>query len=121
MGAEYRIDSTANSPAYQSFFSGALTSSLPTLGVDLHYTAAGLTWPVSLNALMLGAFLLPFGRVADIVGHRKVFLGGTFWFALFSLAVALAPDSKGFSALCALLGLGAAANVPAGVGILGSQ
>jgi MFS family permease len=98
-----------------------LTSSLPTIGSDLNYTAAGLTWPVSLNALMLGAFLLPFGRVADIVGHRIVFLGGTTWFALGSLAVALAPDNKGFSALCALLGLGAAANMPAGVGILGSQ
>lgn len=78
-------------------------------------------WPVSLNALVLGAFLLPFGRVADIIGPRIVFLGGTAFFSLFSLAVALAPTNIGFSALCALLGLGAAANMPAGVGILGSQ
>lgn len=104
----------------QSFFSGALTSSLPTIGADLGFTAASLQWPVSLYALILGAFLLPAGRLADVYGHRLLFLIGTAAIFLLSLAVALAPNSQGFSAFCALLGLGAACNVPAGVGILGN-
>ena len=37
-----------------SFFSGALTSSLPSIGRDLGYSAAALSWPVTVNALTLG-------------------------------------------------------------------
>lgn len=97
-----------------------MTSSLPTIGQDLNFNAASLQWPVSLYALILGAFLLPAGRLADVYGHRLLFLIGTAAIFLLSLAVALSPNSSGFSAFCALLGLGAACNVPAGVGILGN-
>lgn len=63
--------------------------------------------------------MLIFGRLADIYSPRMLFLAGTaFYFAL-SIGVALAPDWQSFTALCCLLGLGASANTPSGVGVLG--
>src|SRR6266487_3601491 len=49
---------------------------LPSIQTDLGFSQENLQWVVSAYALLFGGFLLLFGRVADIVGRRRVFLAG---------------------------------------------
>ncbi|KAF7337738.1 MFS domain-containing protein [Mycena sanguinolenta] len=99
------------------FLSGALTVALPTIGKDLDFTQSNLQWPLNVYALSYGCFLLFFGRVSDIIGGRIMFLVGSIWFALWSLATAFAPTSGAFIGFVAAMGLGAAANTPSGLGL----
>ncbi|KAJ6455296.1 major facilitator superfamily domain-containing protein [Mycena vitilis] len=100
------------------FLNGALTVALPTVGKDLKFRQADLQWPLSVYALSYGCLLLFFGRVGDIVGGRTMFLLGSIWFAIWSIAAAFAPTSVTFIIFVGLQGLGAAANTPAGIRIL---
>ncbi|KAL0952985.1 hypothetical protein HGRIS_007196 [Hohenbuehelia grisea] len=102
------------------FLSGALTVALPTIGSDLEFRQADLQWPVNVFALSYGCLLLFFGRVGDIVGGRIMFIVGSLWFSAWSIATAFAPNDKAFIIFIALKGLGAAANTPAGIGLLSS-
>ncbi|KAF7337696.1 MFS general substrate transporter [Mycena sanguinolenta] len=99
------------------FLSGALTVALPTIGKDLHFTQSNLQWPLNVYALSYGCFLLFFGRVSDIIGGKIMFLVGSIWFSLWSLATAFAPTSGAFIGFVAAMGLGAAANTPSGLGL----
>ncbi|KAJ7157097.1 major facilitator superfamily domain-containing protein [Mycena filopes] len=103
------------------FLSGALTVALPTIGKDLHFKQSDLAWPLSVYALSYGCLLLFFGRLGDIVGGRVLFLLGSIWFALWSLATAFAPTSGSFIAFVAAMGLGAAANTPSGLGLFSAS
>ncbi|KAF8204419.1 major facilitator superfamily domain-containing protein [Mycena galopus ATCC 62051] len=99
------------------FLSGALTVALPTIGKDLHFKQSDLQWPLNVYALSYGCFLLFFGRLGDIIGGRIMFLVGSIWFSMWSLATAFAPSSGVFIAFVAAMGLGAAANTPSGLGL----
>ncbi|KAF9493130.1 MFS general substrate transporter [Pleurotus eryngii] len=100
------------------FLSGALTVALPTIGRDLDFKQADLQWPLNVFALSYGCLLLFFGRVGDIVGARTLFLVGSAWFSVWSIATAFAPNAATFILFVALKGMGAAANTPAGIGLL---
>ncbi|KZP30068.1 MFS general substrate transporter [Athelia psychrophila] len=102
------------------FLSGALTVALPTIGKDLNFKQADLQWPVNVYSLSYGCLLLVFGRLADIVGGRTMFLAGSAWFAAWSIATAFAPNDTAFIIFCALLGIGSACNTPAALGIFSS-
>src|SRR5207344_198983 len=56
---------------------------LPTIERDLHFTDSSLQWVASAYALTFGGFLLLGGRMADLLGRRKMFMVGL---ALFSIA-----------------------------------
>ncbi|KAJ7612113.1 major facilitator superfamily-domain-containing protein [Roridomyces roridus] len=99
------------------FLSGALTVAIPTIGQDLHFKEGDLQWPVTVFSLAYGCALLFFGRIGDIVGGRTMFLVGSVWFAAWSLGAAFAPNPTALIVFVAMLGLGAAANTPAGIGI----
>ncbi|KAF7302550.1 MFS domain-containing protein [Mycena chlorophos] len=100
------------------FIQGALTVALPTIGKDLGFTQADLQWPVNVYSLAYACCVLFFGRLGDIVGGRVMFLAGSTWFAVWSLAIAFAPSSGTLIAFAALTGFGAAANTPSGVGLV---
>ena len=60
---------------------------LPTIQVDLDFSQKNLQWVVSAYALTFGGLLLLGGRIADLVGRRRVFITGV---ALLSLASLIA-------------------------------
>ncbi|KAJ7682956.1 major facilitator superfamily domain-containing protein [Mycena rosella] len=103
------------------FLSGALTVALPTIGKDLNFKQSDLQWPLNVYALSYGCLLLFFGRLGDIVGGRTMFLVGSIWFSIWSLATAFAPNSEAFIIFVALMGLGSAANTPSGLGLLAAS
>ncbi|KAK7044587.1 MFS general substrate transporter [Favolaschia claudopus] len=112
------IGSVSGVTTLNVFLSGALTVALPTIGKDLGFKQSELQWPVNVYALSYGCLLLFFGRLGDIVGGRFMFLAGSIWFSIWSLATAFAPSSGAFIGFVAAMGIGAAANTPSAIGLL---
>src|SRR5467141_5314121 len=63
---------------------------LPSIKIDLGFTQSNLQWVISAYALLFGGFLLLGGRVADLVGRRRVFIVGLVVFGAASLLSGLA-------------------------------
>ncbi|KAJ0158137.1 Drug resistance protein [Colletotrichum tanaceti] len=93
---------------------------LPTIGRDIGIPEARLQWIVSAYSLAFGCFLLLWGRIADIYDKRVIFVAGTAWLAATTLANPFVPNEVAFNLFRGLQGLGAAANVPTAIGILGT-
>ncbi len=64
------------------FLGSAVNLALPSIGKDLDASAIGLSWVISSFILSSAIFLLPFGRLADIIGRKKVFTAGIFLFTI---------------------------------------
>src|SRR5918999_3343605 len=91
---------------------------LPSIGADLNFSQENLAWVVNAYVLTFGGFLLLGGRMADILGRRRVFMGGLILFALASLAGGLATNEGQLIAARAVQGLGAAILSPAALSII---
>ena len=91
---------------------------LPTIGEALDFTESSLPWVVNAYVLTFGGFLLLGGRLADLLGRRRVFMFGLVLFALASLAGGLASTSGQLIAARAVQGLGAAILSPAALSIV---
>jgi EmrB/QacA subfamily drug resistance transporter len=102
------------------FMGSAVNIGLPALGAELALVPAELTWVVNAYALTSAMFLLPFGRLADLYGRKRVFASGTALYALASLASALAPSAGFLIAMRAVQGVGAAMVFSTGMALLTS-
>jgi EmrB/QacA subfamily drug resistance transporter len=91
---------------------------LPSIQVDLGFSQENLQWVISAYALFFGGFLLLGGRSADLLGRRRIFLGGLVVFTLSSLFAGLAWSEASLIAARAFQGLGAAIITPAALSIL---
>ena len=91
---------------------------LPTIGEALDFSQSNLAWVVNAYILTFGGFLLLGGRIADLLGRRRVFMGGLILFALASLAGGLATNESQLIAARAVQGLGAAILSPAALSIV---
>ena len=91
---------------------------LPSIKVDLGFSQGDLQWVISAYALVFGGFLLLGGRAADILGRRRVFLGGVAVFTIASLLAGMAWSDGSLIAARAVQGLGAAIITPAALSIL---
>lgn len=68
------------------FLGSAVNLALPAIGKELNANALSLGWVISSFILASAIFLLPFGRLADIVGRKKIF---TLGIALFTLSTTI--------------------------------
>jgi len=91
---------------------------LPSIQVDLGFSQENLQWVISAYALFFGGFLLLGGRSADLLGRRRIFLGGLVVFTLSSLFAGLAWSEASLITARAFQGLGAAIITPAALSIL---
>src|SRR5947208_12120970 len=64
---------------------------LPSIQHDLHFSQANLTWVVNAFLITFGSFLLLAGRLGDLVGRKRIFLGGLVTFTVASLLCGVAP------------------------------
>jgi len=64
------------------FLGSAVNLALPAISKDLNASAIGLGWIISSFILSSSIFLLPFGRLADIIGRKKVFSAGILLFTI---------------------------------------
>jgi EmrB/QacA subfamily drug resistance transporter len=91
---------------------------LPTIGGALDFSQDDLSWVVNAYVLTFGGFLLLGGRLADLLGRRRIFIGGLILFALASLVGGLAETEATLIAARAVQGLGAALLSPAALSII---
>ena len=91
---------------------------LPSIQVDLGFSQENLQWVISAYALVFGGLLLLGGRPADMLGRRRIFLGGIVVFTLASLFAGLAWSEGSLITARAFQGLGAAIITPAALSIL---
>jgi EmrB/QacA subfamily drug resistance transporter len=91
---------------------------LPSIGDELHVSTDTLSWVVNAYVLAFGGLLLLGGRLADLLGRRRVFVAGLVVFGLASLAGGLSANATQLIAARAVQGLGAAALAPAALSIV---
>ncbi len=91
---------------------------LPSIQLDLGFSQENLQWVISAYALVFGGFLLLGGRLADIIGRKRVFMAGLIVFSIGSLLCGLAWSDESLIAARALQGLGAATITPSALAIL---
>jgi EmrB/QacA subfamily drug resistance transporter len=94
---------------------------LPAIHDDLHFSTEGLQWVVNAYTLTFAGFLMLGGRASDLLGRRRVFLGGTALFVLASLTCALADSQAVLLGARALQGVGAAIISPASLAIIATS
>ena len=91
---------------------------LPSIGAHLHFARADLSWVVNAYVLTFGGFLLLGGRMADLLGRRRMFMLGLVVFSLASFAGGIAQSEGWLIAARAVQGLGAAIVSPAALSII---
>jgi EmrB/QacA subfamily drug resistance transporter len=91
---------------------------LPSIGRALDFNQDDLSWVVNAYTLTFGGFLLLGGRLADLLGRRRVFIAGLILFSLASLAGGLAQSDVWLIAARAVQGLGAAIISPAALSLV---
>ncbi|KAL1870178.1 hypothetical protein Daus18300_005242 [Diaporthe australafricana] len=101
------------------FYISGFNILLPTVSKELDIPIAAQIWPSSVFALIVGALLLPLGRIADIYGGFVVFTSGLAWFLVWTIIAGFSVNYQMLIAARALQGLGPAAFLPTGIMILG--
>lgn len=91
---------------------------LPSIGSALDFSQDDLSWVVNAYVLTFGGFLLLGGRLADLLGRRRVFMAGLVLFALASLAGGFSQSDVQLVIARAVQGLGAAIVSPAALSII---
>jgi EmrB/QacA subfamily drug resistance transporter len=91
---------------------------LPSIKTDLDFSQESLQWVVTSYAILFGGFLLLGGRLADLLGRRRLFVAGVVVFTVSSLLDGLAWSEGSLIAFRSLQGLGAALLSPAALSIL---
>ena len=91
---------------------------LPSIKSDLGFSQASLQWVISAYAIFFGGALLLGGRLADLLGRRRLFVAGLAVFAASSLLCGLAWSEASLIAFRALQGLGGALLAPAALSLL---
>jgi EmrB/QacA subfamily drug resistance transporter len=91
---------------------------LPTIKADLGFSQSSLQWVVSAYALVFGGTLLLGGRLADLLGRRRIFMAGLALFTVSSLLCGLAWSEAALIGFRALQGLGGALLAPAALSLL---
>src|SRR2546427_7470633 len=91
---------------------------LPSIKTDLHFSQSNLQWVIPAYAILFGGVLMLGGRLADVLGRRRLFVSGVTVFAVSSLLSGLAWSEGSLIAFRALQGLGGALLAPAALSML---
>src|ERR1700756_295048 len=91
---------------------------LPSIKTDLHFSETSLQWVITAYSIFFGGVLLLGGRLADLLGRRRLFVAGLVLFTVSSLLDGLAWSEGSLIAFRSLQGLGAAMVSPAALSIL---
>ncbi|MCF8225406.1 MAG: MFS transporter [Bacteroidales bacterium] len=102
------------------FLGAALNVALPSIGEDLEADAILLNLTATVYLLATAAFLLPSGRLGDIVGRKKIFTYGLIIFTLSSVAGAVSVDMTMLITSRIFQGIGSAMIFGTGIAILSS-
>src|SRR3954468_11737177 len=105
--------------AFLDFVDASIVNvALPSIRSDLDFSEQGLQWVPSGYLLTYGGFMLLGGRVADLLGRRRVLVTGTVLLGLSSLIGGFAGDAGLLVAARLVQGIGAALMLPSALSLL---
>ena len=90
------------------FMGSSVNLALPSIGDEMGVNAVTLNWIVSSYMLTTSVFLLPAGRIGDIIGRKKVFIAGLSIFTLTMILLTFTPGIKWLIGVRILQGVGGA-------------
>ncbi|HSB32953.1 MAG TPA: MFS transporter [Nitrospirota bacterium] len=102
------------------FTVSSVNIALPAIGREFHMSAVLMSWVPTAYLLSAAVFLVPFGRLADIHGRKRVFSWGIGIFTASSLLLAVSPSAPALIAFRVLQGFGSAMIFGTGMAILTS-
>jgi EmrB/QacA subfamily drug resistance transporter len=102
------------------FMGASVNIALPSIGKEFATGAVLLGWIATSYLLAAAMFLVPFGRIADIYGRKKIFTYGIVIYAISSLLSAIAPSAMLLLWFRILQGIGGAMIFGTGIAILTS-
>lgn len=102
------------------FMGSSITVALPPIGREFAADAIEMSWVPTAYLLAAAVFLVPFGRLADIRGRKKVFTVGIALYTIASLLSAIAPSIYWLIGFRILQGMGGAMIFSTGVAIVTS-
>jgi EmrB/QacA subfamily drug resistance transporter len=94
---------------------------LPTIQRSLHFSQANLAWVIDAYLITFGSFLLLAGRLGDLVGRKKTFLGGVVLFTVSSALCGLATSQAMLIGARFVQGAGAAFSASVVLAIIVSE
>jgi EmrB/QacA subfamily drug resistance transporter len=95
----------------------ALSVAIPKIEADLHTTLNRAQWVINGYNVLFGVLIVTGGRLADLLGRKRMFMIGASIFAFFSLLSGLMPTVGLLIAARALMGVGGALVWPAVLGL----
>ena len=104
----------------QPFMVSAVNVALPAIQAEFSADAVILSWVATSFLLAMAVFLVPFGKLADIYGRKKIFSCGVVLFTVASLLAVFSYSIKALIFMRVLQGIGAAMFVTTGMAILTS-
>ena len=102
------------------FTSSALNVALPSIGREFSMTAVLLGWVATAFILSAAVCLVPFGKLADIHGRKRIFGWGSLFYAMTSILSAVAASPGFLLASRVLQGIGGAMIFSTGMAMLTS-
>ena len=102
------------------FMSSAVNIALPSIGSEFASSAILLSWVPTAFLLAAAMFAVPFGRISDIYGMKKIFSYGIIIFTIASFLSAIAPSTESLIIFRILQGIGGAMIFVTGLAIITS-
>jgi EmrB/QacA subfamily drug resistance transporter len=96
----------------------ALNLALPATARELHVTTTNLQWAITVYQLTLASFLIPGGRLGDLLGRKRVLLTGIGVFGLSSVLCGASQSADMLIAARFLQGIGASMLFPVGISVI---
>lgn len=105
---------------FMAFIDNTIVSiAFPNMLKSFHHATLGdLSWVFNIYNVALGALLVPAGRMADLLGRRRVFAAGVAIFTFASTLCAVCPSVQLLVAARALQGIGSATLIPASLALI---
>ncbi len=100
------------------FMGASVTVALPTIGQDFSMSAVSLGWVNTALLLAAAAFVVPFGRLGDIYGRKRIYLWGIVVFTVSSALIAVAQSGTALIWFRVLQGFGSSMIFATGMPIL---
>lgn len=104
---------------FDEYLTSGFLALVPVLMRDFNLTSKSTTWSSSVPSLVVSAFLLGFGRLADRYGGFPVYAGGIVWALAWTLVAGFSINVPMLIFCRAMQGLGASAYLPSGLMMLG--
>jgi EmrB/QacA subfamily drug resistance transporter len=103
---------------FNPFMSAAVNIALPRISEEFSMNAVSLSWIAMAFLLSSAVLLVPFGKLADILGRKRMLLTGNILFTLFTMACALSVSGKMLIAARLLQGVGSAMIFASGMALI---